>query len=707
MSGTGTAARKVRFGVFELDPQTGELRKGGLRIRLQEQPFRVLVTLLRHPGQLVTREELRKELWPDETFVDFDQGLGTAIRKLREALGDSADNPRFVETLPRRGFRFIAPVTRDATADGTGHAVPSQTLGAPARQKSFRRRIVLVPCALLCVGALAFLLRPSLPTPKIQRIVQMTNDGRPKYPSMVTGGGRLYFTEQIGGNYRAVALSAAGGELVPIQTPFPDAQVLDISRDGSALLLKEFTMDSQDEPIWAVPVMGGPSRRIGDMKAVEAAWSPNGQEILYIQAEDPHLYLAKSDGTGSRALVKVPGNPYDIHWSPDGTRISVSVDDHWDSNMLWEVSADGTNLHPVLPGWHFPGASSNGRWTFDGKYLLFDSLRGGPDDIWAIPQRGGFFYKGRRRPVQLTTGPINVGAPVPSEDGKRIFVISRKERPQLERYDSMSKSWRPFLSGIAAEHVDFSKDGEWAAYISYPDANLYRSKVDGSQKLQLTTSPVQAAMPRISPDGKTIAYMARTPGKSWRIWLTPFAGGGSRPLTSADFEEMEPTWSPDGRSLAFCRGDSPPGSNTIEVFDMKTGQISSLPPLAEPYYPRWSPDGGYIAATDGFQKIVRFDLRARKWETLFNDQEKHLYEPSWSGDGHSIYFVNYSANREGYYRLRIGDRKVEKVVGSEAVNLQGVIGIIGGWHALAPDESLLTLVDKETPEIYALEWKAP
>jgi Tol biopolymer transport system component/DNA-binding winged helix-turn-helix (wHTH) protein len=705
MSGAETAGRKVRFGVFELDPKTGELRKGGLRIRLQEQPLRVLTALLDRPGELVTREELQKKLWPGDTFVDFDQGLGKAIRKLREAIGDSAHNPRFIETLPRRGFRFIAPVNGYAGADLTGPVAPSQTLEPLARQRGSRRPGVLVAGVLLGVGALAFLLRPSLPSPKISRIIQMTNDGRQKLPYMFSGGGRLYFTERIAGDYRVVALSAAGGEAVPIQTPFQDVQVLGVSGDGSELLFRKFTLDEEDEPIWAIPALGGPPRRLGALKGIEAAWSPDGKEILYIKGYDHHLYIAKSGGTDSHALVEVPGRPYDIHWSPDGTRISFSVEDE-KSTMLWEVSADGANLHPVLPAWRFPGASCNGRWTFDGKYLLFDSFRGGPDNIWAIPEKAGFF-PGGRRPVQLTTGPLNVAAPVPSEDGKRIFAMGGKERARLHRYDSQSGTWKPFLKGISAEHVDFSRGGEWIAYVSYPDASLFRSKVDGSQKLRLTMPPVQAAMPRISPDGKTIAYMARAPGKPWRIRLIPFAGGASRQLTSGDFEERQPTWSPDGRSLAFSRTQTPGRSYSIVLFDLETRQISSLPPLAaDPFYPRWSPDGRYIAAIDGFQKVVRFDLRTRKWETLFKASEKHLYEPNWSHAGQLIYFVNYSADAQGYYRLRIRDRKIEKITGlGKGSNC--VLGIIGGWYAVTPDESLLTLHDNETPEIYALEWEAP
>ena len=707
MSGVETAGRKVRFGVFELDPKTGELRKDGSRIRLQEQPFRVLVSLIERPGELVTREELRKKLWPDDTFVDFDQGLGTAIRKLREALSDSADNPRFIETLPRRGFRFIAPVNGFAAAAVAGPGVPSQTLEPSARQRSFPRRAVLVAGVLLGIGLLAFLLRPSLPSPSVSRITRLTNDGRPKYWFIVADSARLYFTERIGGRYTPVAVSTRGGEAVPIPAPVPEAVVLDISRDGSELLMGQ--VGGEGEPIWAVPISGAPARRVGDLETGEARWSPDGQKILYLKGGlDPHLYVEKSDGTDSRALVKVPGLPYDILWSPDGTRITVSVYDG-KSNMVWEVSSDGTNLHPVLPDWNFPNASCSGSWTFDGKYLLFESNRGGPDNIWAIREKTDLFHKASRQPTQLITGPFDVSVPVPSEDGKRIFVIGGKTNApaRLHRYDSKSKAWKPFLQGISAEHVDFSRDRQWVAYVSFPDAILFRSKIDGSQKLQLTSPPVQAAMPRISPDGKTIAYMARTPGKPWRIRLTPFAGGGSQPLTSADFEQVEPNWSPDGRLLAFCRNQSAGSSHTIVLFDTGTRRISSLPPLAELYYPRWSPDGRYIAATDGSQKVVRFDLKTRKWEVLVKDPAHLLYAPIWSSDGRSIYFINYAANRQGYYRFRIRDRQLEKIVGTDGDYLQAVGGITGGWYGLTPDGSLLTLFGTGTNEIYALEWNAP
>ena len=143
----------LRFGVFEVDVRAGEVRKHGARIKLQEQPFHVLTVLLQRPGELVTREELRSENWPADTFVDFDNGLNTAINKLREALGDSADSPRFIETLPRRGYRFIAPVTgEDGTTRGAAAGV-----SAPWRSSS-RKIAVTAAIAVLAVGIVGGLL---------------------------------------------------------------------------------------------------------------------------------------------------------------------------------------------------------------------------------------------------------------------------------------------------------------------------------------------------------------------------------------------------------------------------------------------------------------------------------------------------------------------------------------------------------------------
>src|SRR5687768_11694156 len=150
-----TTPRLVRFGVFELDRRSGELRKDGVRVRLQEQPLRVLDALLAEPGEPVTRETLRQRLWPDDTFVDFDNGLNRAINRLRVALGDAADNPRFIETLERRGYRFIAPV---ATPDAPAPAGPASVPETTSRRGPDVRRTAWLGSAVAAAAVLVALL---------------------------------------------------------------------------------------------------------------------------------------------------------------------------------------------------------------------------------------------------------------------------------------------------------------------------------------------------------------------------------------------------------------------------------------------------------------------------------------------------------------------------------------------------------------------
>src|SRR5229473_8099509 len=161
-----SSSSAVRFGTFELDLQTGELRHAGQRVKLQEQPFQVLATLLEHPGKIVTRDELRSRLWPEDTFVDFDHGLNAAIKRLRDALGESADAPVFIETLARRGYRFIAPVNGSSSPSTTGVA-------ASERNKSifWARRTVIAGLASVVFASLLWAVWwrvPSRPTGVIE-----------------------------------------------------------------------------------------------------------------------------------------------------------------------------------------------------------------------------------------------------------------------------------------------------------------------------------------------------------------------------------------------------------------------------------------------------------------------------------------------------------------------------------------------------------
>ena len=182
--------------------------------------------------------------------------------------------------------------------------------------------------------------------------------------------------------------------------------------------------------------------------------------------------------------------------------------------FLWEVSIDGTGLHHLLPGLNSPpNWECCGSWTSDGKYFVFRSRR----QIWALPRKSGLF-ESSPQPIQLTFSPLNLGPPLPSADGKKLFVVGRTFRGELVRYDAKSKQLTPFLGGISAEFAAFSNDGQWVAYVSFPEGALWRSKADGSERLQLTYPPSQAssrwdACPRWSPDGKKIVFYETLPDK--------------------------------------------------------------------------------------------------------------------------------------------------------------------------------------------------
>jgi len=171
-----------------------------------------------------------------------------------------------------------------------------------------------------------------------------------------------------------------------------------------------------------------------------------------------------------------------VRWSPDSRRIRFSVQDPRTlSFTLWEVSADGSNLHALLPGWNNPPAECCGTWTRDGKYFLFQSTRNGRTDLWAIPEAGNLFRRASWKPMQLTAGPMSFLSPDASRNGRDIFALGVQRKNELVRFDSLSKQFVPYLSGMSAEGVAFSKEGRWTTYVAIPQGYLWRSKLDGSE----------------------------------------------------------------------------------------------------------------------------------------------------------------------------------------------------------------------------------
>jgi Tol biopolymer transport system component len=296
---------------------------------------------------------------------------------------------------------------------------------------------------------------------------------------------------------------------------------------------------------------------------------------------------------------------------------------------------------------------------------------------------------------------MNIGDPVPSRDGKRLFVQGWRPRGELVHYDARSGQFAPYLSGISAMGLDFSRDGEWVAYNEGTDGTMWRSKVDGTQKLQLVSPPMQAYLPRWSPDGKQIAFFGHPPGEPWQIYVVSAAGGAPELIYRSGTNLADPSWSPDGKSLAFGENSLNNQGSAVYVLDMKTRNASKLPGSNGLFSPRWSPDGRYVAAIPlDSLKLMLFDFKTQKWTEL---AKMFVAYPTWSRDGRYLYFDGILDYQECYFRLQVSDRKLERILSLKGFQAAG--GAFGNWSGLAPDASPLFVRDASIQEIYALDWQ--
>jgi DNA-binding winged helix-turn-helix (wHTH) protein/Tol biopolymer transport system component len=689
-------ARVARFGVFEVDLQAGELRKSGLRIRLQEQPFQILALLLERPGQVVSREELRRRLWPADTFVDFDHSLNSSVKKLRQALGDDSDNPRFIETLPRRGYRLIVPVTVEVPcSDQLAEEVPLARPRTRGRSKHYWPVLGAVIFTIVALALWKTVIRaPSVP--KVLRFTQLTNDGQAKTGPMAADASRIYFTEVLPGQ-RCVILqvSIKGGEAAPLSVPLKEPGVLDLSEGTELLIANSVLTNNKGSELWVQPVAGGSPRRVGTVSVEDARFGTDGTSIIYGNGHD--VYTVGRDGSSSRKLLTADGTPFAFRFSPDARTFRFTQYDHVvDSMDILEAAADGTGLHKMFPG-------CCGAWTSDGRFFIFQNRRDLRLDIWAWPEQRNFHWRKRDdKPIQLTAGPLNFEYPLPSKDGKQVFAIGGSRRAEVIRYDSRSGQFVPYLSGISAEGLAFSRDGQWVTYTSYPEGTLWRSKVDGSERLQLTFPPLRVLLPRWSPDGKQIAFNASVPDATWNVYLVSSEGGTPQRILPSDQSQIDANWSPDGNSLVF--GTVYVSNMPIYTIDLRSKRVSPLPGSSGLFSPRWSPDGRYIAAitTDAASKLMLFDFATQKWTEAFGSEIGYLL---WSHDGKYIYFQD-MRNSERVVRLRLSDRKIENIVDIKNVG-RLTTGTFEDWFGLAPDDSPLFARDISTTEIYALEMDWP
>jgi serine/threonine protein kinase/Tol biopolymer transport system component len=601
----------------------------------------------------------------------------------------------------------LKALKRDSESGKSATLVSSEVSRRPGAIKGRLWMLGAAVVALALIIALVFSMRP-VGIPRVISTVQVTSDNLQKGP-IVTDGTRLYFQEFVNSHWIISQVSAAGGDVVQLSTPFSDVNVLDVFPGRSEILADSFKpqMLAPGGTLWIVPVPAGSPRRLADIEAQDATWSSDGQLLSYAKGHD--IFVAKWDGTGPQKVLSLSGFIFGVRFSPDKRRLRFTLADEQRTNsFLWEASVDGSNPHEILKGWDPTPSECCGNWTPDGRFFVFQSTRSGRPGIWALPDAAGIFQHSNKEPIELTNGPLDFWSSMPSRDGKKIFAVAEQARAELQRYDSKTKSFVPYLSGISAGQIDFSPDGQWVAYITYPEGTLWRSKVNGSQRLQLSYPPLNATMPRWSPDGKQIAFPAASLGHPVNILVVSADGGEAKSLFPETRNQDDGNWSPDGTSLIFSHegiGTGNLADFSIQNVNLKTHEMAIVPGSQGMFAPRWSPDGRYLSALTADQhKLKLLEPSAQQWSDL---TDGHLLEyPSWSRDGKYIYFQDTTENGLELYRVSIAGHKKEQVVSFKDIRRPSLY--FGSfWTGLALDSSPVIMRDAGTREIYALEMQWP
>jgi len=548
----------------------------------------------------------------------------------------------------------------------------------------------------LATGFIALWRRPP-EVPQIEEVTQLTDDGESKGVRLVTDGSRVYFNEGQSGSWRIAQVSVKGGQIAPVSMNLRSSEVADLSSDGSTLLVFEGGVNYSFYFPWLIPLPAGEPRRLRDLEVQDARLLPDGG-IVFSEAKG--LYVVGKNGANTLKLLDVPPVPYALSVAPDGERIGFTVGGDNSPTSLREIGVDGTGLRELLKEGQDVPSVCCGMWTPNGKYFVFRGRHEGRADIWVLPAEKGFF-RDSRAPVRLTHGPLSYSGLAPSRDGKQIFAVGSRRRGELVRYDANSQKFVPYLSGISAIDPVFSDDGKWIAYVSYPDHALWRSRLDGSERLQLTYSPMEAMYPAISPDGKKVAFATL----KYDTYVVGMDGGSPENIPGC---VAGATWSPDGKSMLCTSlrqgkqlGDT--DAFQLQILNVANRSFSVIPDSLNKLGSFWLTQDRLVAATQDSTKFLLFDFKTRKWTELFKGTFTNWFV---SPDKKYLYFTTGGAGEPKVLRVRFADHKVETIASLK--DFRRLEDPVQGMQiGVEPDGSALFTRDAGTQEIYALNVRWP
>ena len=569
-------------------------------------------------------------------------------------------------------------------------------------ERAFRMKILhgvwCLSLACLVVVCAGFLLNdagapaPAAP-PAFATANQITHDGLAK-TAVLSDGSALYVAEEKAGHQVISKIDPRTGEHSTVATPFADVRAMDVAPDHQSLLAAPIHAGAKNRELWTVRLNKAKTVRLGQIAADDAAWSPKGDELVSVRGTE--IWITSAKGTNEKKVATVNGRPFRPRFSPEGERIRFSVTDmETASTSLWEVGKDGSNLHELLAGWDKAHAACCGVWSNDGKAYIFQATHSWPPitTLWVLPGSGD------GEPKQLTDGPMSFGNPWPAESD-RIWALGVKPTTELVRYDAGRQHYDTLLPGVSATDLDFSPDSKWMSYVTIPDGTLWRSRADGSERLQMTYAPERAALPKWTPDSKQIAYVSIRPGQATQIALMSVEGGKGKPVYAENRGQIDVNWSADGQRMVFGYVVGAATLN-ISLLDMKPHKVTTIPGSKGLFSPRWSPDGRYIAAlSPDSTKVMLFDFQTQKWTTWFTEAAGSVSYPAWSSDSKYLYFDDMVTDEEAIRRVKVDGDQAERVF--TVPMMDRYMGPYGFWSGQAPDGSWMFVRDRSTQEVYSL-----